>query len=392
MNEQAIRAALGHLARGGSLTEDQAMEAMAVVMEEGLSHTLMAAFLMGLRGKGETVDEIVGCARAIRARSAPFPGARPGLVDTCGTGGDGAGTFNISTTAAFVVAGAGVEVAKHGNRAVSSATGSADMLEALGVEVTMDGREASEALDTAGITFLFAPVYHAAMRHAAPVRRELGVRTIFNLLGPLCNPAGATAQVVGVFDGELVRPVAEALARLGARRAMVVHGADGLDELTVTGPSKVAEWNGATIKEWTVHPEELGLTLRKGAELRGGDARANAAIARGVLSVCAPGSETSGASGTPGRAPGGGSAAPSALAHPDAASDVVLLNAAAGLVVAERARDLREGLELARAAVGSGAALDRVEALVGFSGKVRQRRRAPRVEPAVPAMDTGWGR
>jgi anthranilate phosphoribosyltransferase len=369
MKDRAIRAALGQLARGGSLTEEQAMEAMAVVMEEGLSPTLMAAFLMGLRGKGETVDEIVGCARAIRARSAPFPGARPGLVDTCGTGGDGAGTFNISTTAAFVVAGAGVEVAKHGNRAVSSATGSADMLEALGVEVTMDGREASEALDTAGITFLFAPVFHAAMRHAAPVRRELGVRTIFNLLGPLCNPAGATAQVLGVFDGELVRPVAEALARLGARRAMVVHGADGLDELTVTGPSKVAEWNGATIKEWTVHPEELGLSLRKGAELRGGDAAANADIARGVLSK-----------------------APSAPANPEAARDVVLLNAAAGLVVAEGAGDLRDGLELARAGVASGAALERLEALVTFSGKVRQRRRAPRVEPAVPAMGTGWGR
>jgi len=372
MKEQAIRAALGHLARGGSLTEEQAMEAMAVVMEEGLSHTLMAAFLMGLRGKGETVDEIVGCARAIRARSAPFPGARPGLVDTCGTGGDGAGTFNISTTAAFMVAGAGVEVAKHGNRAVSSATGSADMLEALGVEVTMDGREASEALGTAGITFLFAPVFHAAMRHAAPVRRELGVRTIFNLLGPLCNPAGASAQVVGVFDGELVRPVAEALARLGARRAMVAHGADGLDELTVTGPSKVAEWNGATIKEWTAHPEELGLSLREGKELQGGTAAMNATIARRVLGVPADGEALT--------------------ANPQAARDVVLLNAAAGLVVAERAGDLRDGLDLARAGVASGAALERLEALVSFSGKVRQRRRAPRVEPTVPAMGTGWGR
>ncbi len=384
MKERAIRAALGHLARGGSLTEDQAMEAMAVVMEEGLSHTLMAAFLMGLRGKGETVDEIVGCARAIRARSAHFPGARPGLVDTCGTGGDGAGTFNISTTAAFVVAGAGVEVAKHGNRAVSSATGSADMLEALGVEVTMDGREASEALDTAGITFLFAPVFHAAMRHAALVRRELGVRTIFNLLGPLCNPAGATAQVVGVFDGELVRPVAEALVRLGARRAMVVHGADGLDEITVTGPSRVAEWNGATIREWTVQPEELGLSLRRGDELQGGNAAVNAVIARQVLSDGAEPQVEDSDGVVAGTQP--------PLAHPQAARDVVLLNAAAGLVVAERAGDLREGLELARAAVVSGAALDRLEALVAFSGKVRQRRRAPRVEPTIPAMGTGWGR
>lgn len=384
MTEQTIRAALKELARGGSLTEEQAKEAMAMVMEEGLSHTLMAAFLMGLRGKGETVDEIVGCARAIRARSAPFPGARPGLVDTCGTGGDGAGTFNISTTAAFVVAGAGVEVAKHGNRAVSSATGSADMLEALGVEVTMDGREASEALEAAGITFLFAPVFHAAMRHAAPVRRELGVRTIFNLLGPLCNPAGATAQVVGVFDGELVRPVAEALARLGARRAMVVHGADGLDELTVTGPSKVAEWDGGTIKEWTVHPEELGLCLRQGAELQGDTAAVNGAIARRVLAEGAQVGE--------GNSPYEAAGTDLPTAHPQAARDVVLLNAAAGLVVAERAGDLREGLELARAGVASGAALDRLEALVTFSEKVRQRRRAPRVEPAVPAMGTGWGR
>jgi len=379
MKEQAIRAALGQLARGGSLTEAQAMEAMAAVMEEGLSHTLMAAFLMGLRGRGETVDEIVGCARAIRARSAPFPGARAGLVDTCGTGGDGAGTFNISTTAAFVVAGAGAGVAKHGNRAVSSATGSADMLEALGVEVTMDGREASDALDAAGITFLFAPVFHAAMRHAAPVRRELAVRTVFNLLGPLCNPAGASAQVLGVFDGELVRPVAEALARLGARRAMVVHGADGLDELTVTGPSIVAEWDGETIRERTVHPEELGLPLRRGEELGGGSASVNAAIARTVLAA------------------GAGHVVPEAGTfpagtRPDAARDVVLLNAAAGLVVAERAGDLREGLELARRSVTSGAALDRLETLVAFSGRVRRRRLAPRVEPAVPAMGTGWGR
>ncbi len=378
MKEAPMRAALGQLARGGHLSEEQAREAMAVVMEEGLSPTLMAGFLLGLRSKGETVDEIVGSARAIRARSAPFPGARPGLVDTCGTGGDGAGTFNISTTAAFVVAGAGVGVAKHGNRAVSSTAGSADTLEALGVEVTMDGREASQALDEAGITFLFAPVFHAAMRHAAPVRRELGVRTIFNLLGPLCNPAGASAQVLGVFDGDLVRPVAEALARLGARRAMVVHGADGLDELTVTGPSRVAEWDGQTIREGTVDPEVLGLTLRPGQDLLGGSAAANASITRAVL---AGGSHLQG--------PGVGALPPTA--NLQAARDVVLLNAAAALVVAERAADLREGLELARASVDSGAALARLEALAGFSDAVRKRRRTPRKEAAVPAMQTGWG-
>jgi anthranilate phosphoribosyltransferase len=378
MKDTPIRAALGRLARGAHLSEEQAREAMAVVMEEGLSPTLMAAFLLGLRSRGETVDEIVGSARAIRARSAPFPGARAGLVDTCGTGGDGAGTFNISTTAAFVAAGAGVAVAKHGNRAVSSTAGSADTLEALGVEVTMDGREGSEALDTAGITFLFAPVFHAAMRHAAPVRRELGVRTVFNLLGPLCNPAGASAQVLGVFDGELVRPVAEALARLGARRAMVVHGADGLDELTVTGPSRVAEWDGHTIREAWVDPTALGLPLRRGEEILGGPAAVNALITRAVLGGGDDlrGNETTTLPPT---------------ADLGAARDIVLLNAAAALVVAEKAGDLREGLEMSRASVTSGAALARLDALVGFSDTVRRHRRTPRKESAVPAMQTGWG-
>jgi anthranilate phosphoribosyltransferase len=378
MKDRAIRDALHHLARGEDLSEAQATEAMAAVMEGEMSPVLVAAFLMGLRSKGETVDEIVGCARAIRARSAPFPGARPGLVDTCGTGGDGAGTFNISTTAAFVAAGAGVSVAKHGNRAVSSATGSADVLEALGVEVTMDGREATDALASAGITFLFAPVFHSAMRHAAPVRRELAVRTIFNLLGPLCNPAGASAQVVGVFDPELVRPVAEALARLGARRAMVVHGEGGLDELTVTGPSMVAEWDGSTIRERTVEPAALGLPLRRMEELRGGTAAENAAIARSVLGDGAPVTAAD-SDRLPGGADSGG------------ARDVVLLNAAAALVVDGRAADLREGLELARASVTSGLAAARLDALVSFSRSVRERRRTRRVETAVPVMPAGWG-
>jgi anthranilate phosphoribosyltransferase len=364
-NDQPIRAALRLLARGEDLGEAAANEAMAAVMEGAVSPTLVAGFLMGLRAKGETVDEIVGCARAIRARSAPFPGARPGLVDTCGTGGDGAGTFNISTTAAFIAAGAGVPVAKHGNRAVSSATGSADVLEALGVDVGMDGREASDALDAAGITFLFAPVYHAAMRHAAPVRRELGVRTVFNLLGPLCNPAGADAQVVGVFDRELVRPVAEALARLGARRALVVHGADGLDELTVTGPTFAAEWDGTSIHDRTINPDALGLPRRQAAELAGGSAAQNASLMRAVL--------------------GDG-------ANSGAARDVAALNAAAALVVAGRAGDLRDGLDQARRSIESGAALERLDTLVAFSAAVRDGRRTPRVEPAVPVMKAGWGR
>jgi anthranilate phosphoribosyltransferase len=367
-NDQPIRAALRSLARGEDLDEAAANEAMAAVMEGAVSPTRVAGFLMGLRAKGETVDEIVGCARAIRARSAPFPGARPGLVDTCGTGGDGAGTFNISTTAAVIAAGAGVPVAKHGNRAVSSATGSADVLEALGVDVGMDGREASDALDAAGITFLFAPVYHAAMRHAAPVRRELGVRTVFNLLGPLCNPAGADAQVVGVFDRALVRPVAEALARLGAARALVVHGADGLDELTVTGPTFAAEWDGAAIHDRTIDPEALGLPRRRPAELAGGSAPQNAALMRAALG-----------DGAPDSAPG-------------AARDVAALNAGAALVVAGRAGDLRDGLEQARRSIESGEALERLDALVAFSAAVRAGRRTPRVEAVVPVMKAGWGR
>jgi anthranilate phosphoribosyltransferase len=378
MKDRAIRDALRRLARGEDLDEAQATAAMAAVMEGDVSPMLVAAFLMGLRSKGETVDEIVGCARAIRARSAPFPGARPGLVDTCGTGGDGAGTFNISTTAAFVAAGAGVAVAKHGNRAVSSATGSADVLEALGVEVTMDGREASDALDAVGITFLFAPVFHAAMRHAAPVRRELAVRTIFNLLGPLCNPAGAGAQVVGVFDPELVRPVAEALARLGARRAMVVHGAGGLDELTVTGPSSMAEWDGSTIREHTIDPASLGLPLRRVEELGGGAAAENAAIARSVLGAAAAAD-----AGPTGGLPAG--------CDPAAARDVVLLNAAAALVVGDAAADLPEGLDLARGSIASGHALARLDALAAFSGSVRERRRTRRTEATVPVMPAGWG-
>lgn len=371
-DERPVRAALHHLARGRDLGEEAANEAMAAVMEGGVSPVLVAGFLLGLRAKGETVDEIVGCARAIRARSAPFPGARHGLVDTCGTGGDGAGTFNISTTAAFIAAGAGVPVAKHGNRAVSSATGSADVLEAIGVDVEMDGREASDALDAVGITFLFAPVYHAAMRHAALVRRELGVRTVFNLLGPLCNPAGASAQVVGVFDRALVRPVAEALARLGAERALVVHGADGLDELTITGPTFVAEWDGATIREWTIEPEALGLPRRRVEDLAGGTAEQNAALTRLVL--------------------GDVDAAPLPAADPAAAQNVAALNAAAALVVAGRAEDLCDGLDQARRSIASGAALERLDALVTFSATARSRRRTPRIEPAVPASTAGWGR
>jgi anthranilate phosphoribosyltransferase len=359
----ALQEAIARLAAGGPLGRELAAAAMDTVMAGEASPAQIGAFLLGLQVKKPTVEEIVGCAAAIRARARPFPSAFTGLVDTCGTGGDGAGTFNISTTAAFIVAGAGVPVAKHGNRAVSSETGSADVLEALGVQVDMAGPEAAGALAEVGVTFLFAPTFHAAMRHAAPVRRELGVRTVFNVLGPLCNPAGATAQVVGVFDHALVRPLAEALAQLGARRALVVHGADGLDELTVTGPSYVAEWDGSDVREYVVEPRALGLPYRSPAELAGGGAPVNAAILRRVLE--------------------GGHGAP---------RDVALLNAAAGLVVAGQAPDLRAGLALAEQSVDSGAAHARVESLLAYSRLVNASAARVRVTSDVVAAGVpGWG-
>jgi anthranilate phosphoribosyltransferase len=360
---------LSRLGRHESLDEATANAAMGCVMDGSASPALIAGFLVGLRTRGETVAEITGCARAIRSRAAPFPGAGDDLVDTCGTGGDGSGTFNISTTAAFVAAGAGAAVAKHGNRAISSHTGSADVLEALGVDIAMSGAEAAEALAAAGVTFLFAPAFHAAMRHAAPVRRELGVRTVFNLLGPLCNPAGASAQLIGVFDAALVRPVAEAAAALGARRVMVVHGSDGLDELTVTGPSRVAEWDGTSLREYDLDPADAGLQRRDAALLKGGDAATNAAILREVLDPAAP------------EGP--------ALA---ARRDVVLFNSAAALVVAGRAGSLAEGVGLARASIASGEARRRLDLLAASCAALAQRRRRTAPQPPLPAMPAGWGR
>jgi anthranilate phosphoribosyltransferase len=354
---------LGQLGTGTDLSREDAARAMGVIMDGEATPAQIGAFLMGMRVKGETVEEITGCAQAIRARSLPVPHDYSGLVDTCGTGGDGSGTFNISTTAAFIVAGAGRKVAKHGNRAISSQTGSADVLEALGVQVDMAGPEASGALDEVGITFLFAPTFHAAMRHAGPVRRELATRSVFNVLGPLCNPAGATAQVMGVFAAALVTPLAKVLANLGVKRAFVVHGGDGLDELTVTGPSRVAEWDGSQVREYTLDPAALGLPRHPAESLAGGSAAVNARLLRRVLEG----------------APGG-------------ARDVALLNAAAGLVAAEAAGDLREGLELARHSVDSGAALARLKALLDYSRRLREREGGRRIQvEQVAAVLPGWG-
>jgi anthranilate phosphoribosyltransferase len=297
---------------------------------------------MALRVRGETVDEITGAARVMRARMSAIA-APADAIDVCGTGGDAQGTVNISTTVAFVVAGCGVAVAKHGNRAISSRSGGADVLGALGVTIDAPFPVLEEALRQVRVAFLMAPRHHAAMRHVAGPRVELGVRTIFNVLGPLANPARVKRQLVGVFGRKWVRPLAETLGRLGAKRAWVVHGSDGLDELTVTGESHVAEWHEGRVREFTVTPADAGLKLASPAALKGGDAAENAEALRDVLRGI----------GGPYR-------------------DAVLLNAAAALIVAEKAGELKEGVALAARSIDSGAAMAALEALVAITRREAQ--------------------
>ncbi len=301
----------------------------------------IAALLVALRTKGETVDEIVGAARALRARAEAPVAPRPDALDTCGTGGDGADTFNISTAAAFVAAGAGVPVAKHGNRAASSRAGSIDVLERLGVRVDLPVAASAQVLDGVGIAPFFARRAHPAMRHVAPVRAELGIRTLMNCLGPLLNPVGVGYQLVGVYEPALVAPLAGALGALGARRALVVHGDDGLDEITVSGETRAALYDGARVVSSTLSPESVGLTRSPAEALAGGDAETNAAIVRGVLD---------------------GEAGPRC--------DVVLLNAGAALWVAGAAADLGGGVALARKSLDSGAARAKLDALVKATAEV----------------------
>ncbi len=295
----------------------------------------IAALLVALRTKGETVGEIVAAARALRARAVTAPCPVSGAVDTCGTGGDGAGTFNVSTTAAFVVAGAGVPVAKHGNRAASSRSGSSDVLEALGVRVELPVETSARVLGEVGIAFFFAPRAHPAMRFVAPVRRELGIRTLMNCLGPLLNPVGVRLQLVGVYAPELVEPLAHALGQLGAERALVVHGSDGLDELTTTGASAAALFEGGSVRSLAVDPETLGIAAPPPGALEGGDAGRNAKILRAVLE-----------------------------GEPGPRRDIVTLNAAAALWVAGAVPSLEAGLDPARQSLDSGAALRKLERLV----------------------------
>jgi anthranilate phosphoribosyltransferase len=334
-----IQQALQQVLDGRDLSREQTREVMDEIMSGAATPAQIGGFLVALRAKGETPDEIAGCAEAMRAHVLPVRPRREDLVDTAGTGGDGAHTINISTAAALVAAAAGAAVAKHGNRAVSSACGSADVLEALGFELEQEPKRIEQSIDELGFGFLFAPSHHPAMRHAAPVRKELATRTVFNVLGPLTNPAGARAQVVGVYSEQLVRTIAEVLVRLGARRAFVVHGAGGIDELSPVGLNLIAEVVDGSVHERTLDPEtELGLPRCSVEELRGGLPAENAAAVREVLA---------GADG--GR------------------RSAILLNAAGAIAAAGHAADLREGLELARNAIDSGAAADRLERLVTFS-------------------------
>jgi len=332
-----IREALDALVNRRDLTEEEAAGVMEEIMEGQAPPALLGAFLVALRMKGETPDEIAGLARVMRAKALRVETDGP-VVDTCGTGGDGQGTFNISTAAAFVVAGAGLTVAKHGNRAASSQCGSADVLEALDVKIELTPAQVRACLDEVGFGFMFAQAFHPAMRHAAPTRRELGTRTVFNILGPLCNPAGARHQLIGVARPELVDLVSEALLRLGAKHVLVVHGEQGVDELVLSGPSIVAELQGGAIRRYTTDPQDLGLARTPLAALAGGTAQENAATMRHVLA---------------------GETGP--------IRDAVLLNAAAAIVAGDHAGDLRQGLALARVSLESGAALSKLDGLIKAS-------------------------
>jgi anthranilate phosphoribosyltransferase len=332
-----------------SLSRDEARAVMTEVLTGQCTDAQIAALLVALHMKGETVEEIVGFAEAIRAAATPLElhansvldasgTGRDALVDTCGTGGDTSGTFNISTATAFVVAGAGVRVAKHGNRSVTSKCGSADVMEALGVNINLTPTRIAACLEEVGIAFLFAPAMHSAMKYVQPARRELRLRTVFNLLGPLTNPARATCQVVGVYSADLVEKLAEALSMLGLHRALVVHGSDGLDEITITGPTRVGEVREGRVQTYEVTPGEFGLQKATLEGISGGDAALNATLIREVL---------------------GG--------KKSARRDVVLLNAAAALVAAGRVDHLREAVPLAAQGIDSGAALKKLDALIAFS-------------------------
>jgi anthranilate phosphoribosyltransferase len=332
-----IKGLIGQVASGATLSREMAYEAFDSMMSGEVTPAQIGALLMGLRVRGETVDEITGAVTAMRAKMLTVA-APDDAIDVVGTGGDASGSFNISTCAAFIVAGAGVPVAKHGNRALSSRSGAADVLAALGVKIDIPPETISACINTAGIGFMFAPAHHPAMKHVGPTRVELGTRTIFNLLGPLSNPAGVKRQMVGVFSRQWVEPLAHVLKNLGSDRAYVVHGSDGLDEITTSGPTAVAALEHGSVRTFEIVPESLGIVRVKPDALRGGDAAANAAALKAVLE-----------------------------GRKSAYRDVAVLNAAAALVVAAKAQTLADGLKLAQHAIDSGGAEGSLDRLIAVS-------------------------
>jgi anthranilate phosphoribosyltransferase len=326
---------------GHNLTRQEAALAMDTIMQGGATPSQIAALLVALHTKGESVDEITGFAEKMREHATHIFPHSQNLVDTCGTGGDLAGTFNISTISAIVAAAAGVPIAKHGNRSISSRCGSADVLEALGVNVNLEPKKVEECINQIGFGFIFAPNFHQAMRFAMPTRKEIGISTVFNILGPLTNPAQAKAQVLGVFHPDLCEIMAEVLNNLGAARALVVHGVDGLDEISLSEKTKVASLENGEIKTYFIRPEDFGLVRRKREELLGGSAEANAEIANEILT-----NEDKGAK-----------------------RQIVLLNAAAAMVVGNRVNSFDEGIKLAAATIDSGAANQKLEEIVRFTSK-----------------------
>ena len=328
---------LAYVADGKALDEGHARSAFETIMSGDATPAQIGAFLMALRVRGESVEEITGAARVMREMALYVP-APPGAIDTCGTGGDASGTYNISTAVAFVAAGAGIKVAKHGNRALSSKSGSADVLRALGVRLELTPGEIAHCISQAGVGFMFAPQHHAAMKHVGPVRAELGTRTLFNLLGPLSNPAGTTRQLIGVYARAWTEPLAHVLQNLGATHAMIVHGSDGLDEITTTGATYVSELRDGVVRNYEIGPEDAGIARADPADLKGGDADENARALRAVLE---------------------GMTGPY--------RDIVVLNAAAAAMVAGEADTLQAGARMAAAAIDSGKALKALETLIALS-------------------------
>jgi anthranilate phosphoribosyltransferase len=354
MTSPIITEAVRQLVDRKDLSRIEAAAAMEAIMSGAATNAQIAAFLTALRMKGETVEELIGFAQVMRQKAvrirvhddevAGMTGTdREMLIDTCGTGGDATGTFNVSTATAFVVAGAGLKVAKHGNRSVSSLCGSADVVETLGISLDLTPQKVARCVNEIGIGFLYAPLLHTAMKHVMSARREMGIRTLFNMLGPLTNPASANAQIIGVYSAALTEPLARVLAELGTIRAFVVHGADNLDEISNTGESRVSEVREGMVRSYTVRPEDFGLARTTITELMGGDREENARIIRAILD---------------------GEAGPK--------RDIVLMNSAAALVAGAKARDLKEGVGLAAHSIDSGAALRKLEALVGLSRRLAE--------------------